>query len=213
MGDGTVTSNGAEATLTVPVFDVGGVLLDWDPRHLYRSVFASEAAMDDFLGRVCTMEWNRQMDAGKPFRQAVTERSAAFPEWDREIRAFDERWQEMVAGPITGTVDCLRTLKARGHPLYAISNFSAEKFALEMKRWDFLSLFDGIVLSANIGILKPDAGIYAHFCSTYAIKPEGCLFIDDRAENVAAAEAFGMAGHRFETAERLADHLRQLRLL
>lgn len=199
--------------VSVPVFDVGGVLLDWDPRHLYRSIFATNTEVEDFLGQVCLLDWNRQMDEGKPFRQAVAERISAFPEWESAIRAFDERWQEMVAGPIAGTVACLQALKAEGHAVYAISNFSAEKFALERQRWDFLALFDGIVLSAEIGVLKPDPGIYEHFLQIYQVPAQSCLFIDDRPENVAAAEALGMVGHLFETPDALREDLERVGLL
>jgi len=197
----------------IPVFDVGGVLLDWDPRHLYRKIFADEAAMEAFLATVCPPSWNRELDAGVPFGDAVAARIAAFPEWEPEIRAYDTRWQEMVAGPIPGTVRCLRALKAAGHPLYAISNFSAEKFALERQRWDFLSLLEGVVLSADIGILKPAADIYRHFCRTYGVVPDRCLFIDDKAENVTGAEAIGMHGHHFHSPQRLEDNLRARGLL
>ena len=197
----------------IPVFDVGGVLLDWDPRHLYRSVFASAAEMEAFLTDICPLSWNRTMDAGRPFRDAVAERIAAFPEWEAAIRAYDERWQEMVAGPIDGTVDCLRALKRRGHRVFAISNFSAEKFALERQRWDFLRLFDGVVLSAEIGILKPDTGIYAHFLRTFRLEPGACLFIDDVIENIIGAESAGMNGYHFRTSDSLRVELKRLQLL
>lgn len=129
--------------------------------------------MEAFLATVCTSAWNSMLDAGVSFAAAVAERIAAFPEWEAEIRAYDERWQDMVAGPIPGPVACLRSLKAAGYPVFAISNFSAEELALERRRRDFLMLFDGVVLSADIGILKPDAGIDRHFCRTYGRSAAG----------------------------------------
>jgi 2-haloacid dehalogenase len=202
-----VSPSKPERRRPIPVFDVGGVLLDWDPRHLYRKVFADEAAVEDFLARVCPPSWNRLLDAGVPFAEAVAARAAAFPDHEAAIRAYDERWQEMVAGPIPGAVACLRSLKSAGCALYAISNFSAEKFSLEQRRWDFLNLFDGVVLSADIGILKPDAGIYRYFCRTHGLEPGDCLFIDDRIENVAGARACGMAAHHYRSPEELENAL------
>jgi 2-haloacid dehalogenase len=187
----------------IPVFDVGGVLLDWNPRHLYRKLFDNEAEMERFLATVCTPSWNLEMDGGKPFATGVAELSARFPERARLIRAFHERWQEMVPRAIDGTVTILRDLKRRGHALYAITNFSAEKFALERRRWSFLKLFDGVVVSGEVGVVKPDPAIYRRLLDDYGLDPASCLFIDDSPANVAGAQAVGMRGHRFTDPEIL----------
>jgi len=187
----------------IPVFDVGGVLIDWNPRHLYRKLFDDEAEMETFLATVCTPSWNLEMDGGKPFATGVAELSARFPDRAGLIRAFHERWQEMVPRAIDGTVTILRDLKRSGHALYAITNFSAEKFALERRRWSFLKWFDGLVVSGEIGAVKPDPAIYRRLLEDYRLDPAACLFIDDSPANVAGAMAVGMRGHRFTDPEAL----------
>lgn len=179
------------------VFDIGGVLLDWDPRHLYRKLFADEAAREWFLTHVCTPDWNREQDRGRPWSEAVAGLTRAFPEWSAEIAAFDTRWSETVAGPIEGSVDILRRLHADGAPLYAITNFSAEKFELARARFDFLSLFRGVIVSAEEKLLKPDPAIYQMLLSRYGLAAARCLFIDDVQHNVDAARAIGMQAARF----------------
>lgn len=197
----------------VPVFDIGGVLLDWNPRHLYRKLFADEAAMERFLATVCTPLWNLSLDAGKPFAQGVAELVARFPEQAELIRAFDERWQEMVPRAFDDTVALLGELRARGRRLYAITNFSAEKLALERQRWPFLSWFDGMVVSGEVGLVKPGAAIYRCLLSGYGLAAGDCLYIDDAEINVAGARAVGMHAVRFETAARLRAELEAAGLL
>lgn len=188
---------------TIPVFDIGGVLLDWNPRHLYRKLFNDTAAMETFLATVCTPAWNLQMDAGKPFAAGVNELSARFPTQAGLIRAYHERWQEMVPRAIDGSVTILRDLKRRGHAVFAITNFSTEKFALERRRWPFLKLFDGIVVSGEIGAVKPDRAIYRRLIEDHRLDPAACLFIDDSPANVDGAVAAGMQGHHFTSPEAL----------
>ena len=179
------------------VFDIGGVLLDWDPRHLYRKLFADEAAREWFLAHVCTPDWNREQDRGRPWAEAVAGLAQAFPEWRAEIAAYDARWSETVAGPIEGSVDILRRLHADGAPLYAITNFSAEKFKLAQARFDFLSLWRGVIVSGEERLLKPDPAIYQLLLSRYGLAAARCLFIDDVQHNVDAARAIGMQAVRF----------------
>ncbi len=187
----------------VPVFDVGGVLLDWNPRHLYRKIFDDESAMETFLATVCTPAWNVQMDAGKTFDEGVAELVALHPEHESLIRAYHERWQEMIPRAVEGTVALLTELRARHPAIYAITNFSAEKFALEQARWPFLTWFDGIVVSAHERVIKPDPEIYRRLLDRYGLEAGGCLFIDDSPANVEAARAVGMQAVPFTSPDAL----------
>jgi len=195
------------------IFDVGGVLIDWNPRHLYRKLFGGDdAAMERFLADVCTMDWNLRQDAGRPFAEAVADLAALHPEHAALIEAYDSRWEEMVPGPVPGSEAIVRALKARGVPLYALTNFSREKFALTRARFAVLALFDGIVVSAEIGLVKPDPAIYHHLLDCFGLAAGDCVFIDDNAQNVAAAAALGMTAIRFTSAEALARDLAGLGL-
>ncbi|MFO1153300.1 MAG: HAD family phosphatase [Rhodospirillales bacterium] len=191
----------------VVVFDIGGVLIDWDPRHLYRKLIADAAAMEDFLERVCTPAWNLALDRGRPFALGVDELQRQYPHLGSLIAAYDQRWDEMVAGIHGETVDLLRALAAAGVPLYAITNFSVEKFALVVARYDFFQLFKGIVVSGALGVVKPDPAIFRAFVETYRLTAGDCLFIDDSPQNVAGARAFGMAAVHYTSAADLARQL------
>lgn len=196
------------------VFDIGNVLVQWDPRHLYRGVFdGDEALMEHFLANVCTPAWNLEQDRGRPWDEAVRLLTAEFPDCAELIRAYHERWMEMVPDAVAGTPDILLELKDRGTPLYAITNFSVEKFALTTARFDFLNVFDGIVVSGDVRLVKPDAAIYHALFDGYGLAPADCLFIDDSAANVEAARAVGMTAHHFTDAERLRADLVGLGLL
>ncbi len=182
---------------TIPVFDVGNVLIRWDSRALYRKLIADEQEREDFLTRICPGDWNLEMDGGKPFAQGIAERVALFPDQAHLIRAFDERWLETLDGAIEGSVAILEELRAKGIPTYAITNFSAEKFAEASRIFPFLTQFDGIVVSAHERLLKPDRRIYELLCSRHRLVPADCLFIDDNPPNVEGARAVGMRGHHF----------------
>lgn len=129
------------------IFDFGGVLIDWDPHHLYDPYFGDRARADWFLQNICTMEWNTQMDGGKPFAEGIAELSARFPEWSKEIAMFHSQWTKMVGGPIPGMLELVRELKAAGHRLYGLSNWSAETFPLICGDYPVLKLLDGMVVS------------------------------------------------------------------
>jgi HAD superfamily hydrolase (TIGR01509 family) len=186
--------HGKEGALTprVIVFDIGNVLLDWDPRHLYRRIFSDAERMEWFLENVCHQTWNREQDRGRAWADAVAERIAVHPDWEDEIRAFDARWHETVAGEIEVNVRLLESLKAAGWPLYSITNFSREKFAECLVRHPFMGLFDGIVVSAHDGLMKPEPAIYRVLLDRYHLKAAECLLIDDVLENCEGAEAVGM---------------------
>lgn len=194
---------------TIPVFDIGNVLLDWDPRHLYRKIFADPERMEWFLREVCTADWNLEQDRGRPFADAVAERIALYPDFAEEIRAFDVRWLETVNGTHAGCVAMLDRLRQGGIQTYAITNFSAEKFADAVGAFPFLGGFDGIIVSADEKLLKPDAAIYRLLLDRYGLAAADCLFIDDRLVNVEAACAVGMHGHHFQDEDGLARELRR----
>lgn len=198
---------------TVPVFDIGGVLLDWNPRHLYRTLFDDEAAMETFLATVCTSEWNRRMDGGMSFAEGIAELLDRFPDQADLITAYRDRWIEMIPATLGDTVAILEQLKSAGHPLYAITNFAAETFAWTRQRWDFLAWFDDIVVSGEIKELKPEPAIYRTLIGRNGLAAEDCLFIDDVQENVDGAITIGMNAVRFEDAATLRSDLRKHGLL
>lgn len=203
-----------DALIDTVVFDLGGVLIDWNPRHLYRKLFpGDEAGMEDFLATVCTQEWNSRQDAGRSFADGVTELTARHPEHAVLIAAYDTRWEEMIGGAIDGTVDLLRALRGRGVALYALTNWSRDKFPVAHRRFDFLGWFEGIVNSGEEGVIKPDPAIFRLLVDRHGITPEATLFIDDAAANVDAARALGFHAVRFESPGALGDELVRLGLL
>lgn len=203
-----------DARVRAIVFDLGGVLIDWNPRHLYRKLFdGDDAAMEAFLSEICTQAWNEEQDGGRPFADAVALLAARHPEHAELIRAYDERWEEMLAGPIEGTVAVLAALRNRGVPLYALTNWSAEKFPIARRRFDFLAWFEDIVVSGEIGLKKPDPQIFRHLFDRHGLSPAETLFIDDSERNVTAAAELGMPALRFRSPEALRLDLAALGLL
>jgi 2-haloacid dehalogenase len=197
----------------VVVFDLGGVLIDWNPRHLYRKIFADALEMERFLGEVCTQEWNEEQDAGRPFAEAVALLQARHPAEAERIAAFDRRWDEMIKGPIDETVAVLEELHAVGTPLYALTNWSAEKFPVAQRRFSFLERFRGILVSGEVGLKKPDPRIFRALSERFGIAPARAVFIDDSPKNVAAAAAEGFHALHFTGAAALRRDLRQLGFL
>jgi 2-haloacid dehalogenase len=198
------------------IFDLGGVLINWDPRHLYRRLFAGDdAAMERFLAEVCTPDWNHGLDAGRPFAEAVAELVARHPRERARIEAYRHRWLEMVAGPIQPTVALLAELDAAGVPLWALTNWSAETFALVRPdpAYRFLDRFRRIFVSGELRLVKPDPAIFCHLLDAIGAAPGECLFVDDAERNVAAAAELGLCAHRFTDAGRLRVELAGLGLL
>ncbi len=196
------------------VFDLGGVLIDWDPRHLYRKLFAGdEAAMESFLATVCTPAWNARQDAGRPFVEGVAGLVRDHPEERERIVAFHERWPETLGGAIEGTVSILHELRERGVPIYALSNWSAETFPVAQERFPFLGVFDGIVVSGEEHIAKPDPRLFEVLFERYSLDPRSAIFIDDLEPNLAVAAELGMRGLRFTTPLALREDLVALGLL
>lgn len=196
------------------VFDLGGVLVDWNPRHLYRKLFpGDESGMEHFLAEVCTPAWNEAQDAGRPFAEGIAELQEQHPEHASEIAAYWERWDEMCPGAISGGPELLHQVKATGRPVYALSNWSAETWPRVQHRFSFLESFDGIVISGRVGLKKPDPQIYRHLLRAYALEPAETLFIDDSPGNVEGARAVGLQALHFESAPQLRLELRRLAVL
>jgi 2-haloacid dehalogenase len=194
------------------IFDLGGVLVDWDPRYLYRTLLPSEEAIEQFLAKVCTPEWNAAQDSGRSWSDAVAELTGRFPEHAELIRAYDERWWETIGGEISGTVEVLRSLRHGGVRLYALTNWSAEKFDLTYPRFEWLAWFAGIVVSGKEGVVKPDRRIFRILFERYDIEPADAVYIDDVSRNVATAAALGLRGLHFTSSEQLRDDLATLGL-
>ena len=195
------------------VFDLGGVLIDWDRRHLYRKLFGTEEEMETFLATICTMEWNDQLDRGRPFAEAVAELSAQHPDHAELIDAYHSRWIEMVAGVMDDTVAVATELHDRGVPVYALSNWSHETFQLVRHEFPFLDRFDGVLLSGEVGVTKPDRRIFAELCRRFELDAANTVFIDDLQANVDGARAAGLQALLFESATTLREDLTRLGLL
>jgi 2-haloacid dehalogenase len=195
------------------VFDIGNVLVHWDPRALYRKIFASEDEVEWFIANVCNSDWNLEQDRGRSFTEAVREATARFPEHADAIAAYDLRWHETVPGPIDGTVGILEELRRRGTPLYAITNFNQDKFRETVERFTFLRTFRDIVVSGDERLLKPDPAIYRVLLERNGIDAAACVFIDDSEKNVRGAEAVGMKAIHFTTPQALRADLAGMGLL
>jgi 2-haloacid dehalogenase len=199
---------------SVAIFDLGGVLLQWDPRHLYRKVFAgNEAAVEDFLANVCTVDWNEAQDAGRSFAAATEALMPVHADKRALIEAWAARFDEMVPGAIDGTVAVLRDLKERNVPIYAISNWSSETFPSMLERFEFLTWFRDIVISGSEGVIKPDPRIFRALLERNAIEPASAVFIDDDPRNAAAASALGLHGIHFRGPDDLRRELAAVGIL
>ena len=181
----------------IVVFDIGNVLVRWDRRYLYRKVFDDDERMERFLVTALGMDFVSHTDVAEDFAAAVAARAKSFPEFANEIRMFHERWVETLGEPIEENVALLRRLRASGKPVYALSNFARETFALAERHHDFLSEFDDRVISGHVGVVKPDPRIYQILFERVGRPPSELLFIDDSAANVRAAEALGMPAIHF----------------
>jgi len=198
--------------ITSVVFDIGGVLIDWNPRHLFRKVFDNEEEMEWFLSNICTYEWNVQQDGGKLFSMATAELSAKYPEYSDKIGIYYDRWTEMLNGEIEGTVKLFRELKSIGMPLYALSNWSHEGFPVAYERYDFMKEFDGLVISGYEKLLKPDHAIYRVLIDRYIINPAESVYIDDIKPNADAATELGFYAIHFQSPDQLRQELKSIGL-
>ena len=190
------------------IFDLGAVLIDWNPRYLYRKIFQSEEAMEYFLNNICTSHWNEEQDGGREIKEAEALLLAQYPEYRHEILAYYDRWTEMLGGDIPGTVAIFGKLRERrSHGIYALTNWSAETWPKAVERFEFLSWFDGILVSGQEKMKKPDPAIYRAICNKYGLEAETSLFIDDNHRNIAAAQNLGLQTIHFTTPESLAEEL------
>jgi 2-haloacid dehalogenase len=202
------------AAIEAVVFDLGGVLIDWNPRHLYRRLFdGDEAAMERFLIEICSPAWNARQDSGRSWHDAVETLVRLHPEHRELIVAYDERWPEMLGGPIEGTVDILADVRRAGLRLAALSNWSAEKFPIARRRYDFLGWFEAVVVSGEVGVAKPDPRIYRHLLRRTGFDPARTLFVDDVEANLTVAADFGLQTHLFRDPATLRAELQRLALL
>jgi 2-haloacid dehalogenase len=185
------------------VFDLGGVLIDWDPRYLYRKLLADEAAVEEFLATVCTPAWNAEQDRGRPFAEGVAELVARHPDQAAAIAAYHERWAEMLGGEIPGTVELLAELRAAGMPTYALTNWSAETFGVARERFAFLDWFCGVLVSGEERLIKPDPRFFRLLADRFGVAPETSFYVDDSEANVAAARRLGFDAVPFTGPEQL----------
>ena len=200
--------------ITAVVFDLGGVLMDWNPRHLYRKLFdGNHPAMEEFLTTICTPEWIGQQDKGLPVADAVAQLARRFTDHAPMIEAYDKRWQEILAGPIEESVSVLADLREQSVPLFGLTNLPSEKFPTLRESLDFLDWFEGVVVSGAIGVAKPDPEIYVHLLETYVLAPETTLYIDDVFENVEGAKALGLFALQFVSPAKLRSDLTELALI
>lgn len=196
------------------IFDLGNVLVDWSPMHVYRDYFDSDEKRDYFLKNICTPEWNEMQDEGRSIVDATLELVEKYPEWEQAIRDFYGRWTEMLKGPIPGSVEILRELKESGKfRIYALTNWQAGLFDIALVRYHFLHWFNGRVVSGEEKMRKPFPAFYQRLLDRYRVNPAEALFIDDSLRNVEAAEALGIRSIHFKGAEKLRKELEMLNLL
>jgi 2-haloacid dehalogenase len=194
------------------VFDLGGVLIDWDPRYVYRPLFDDPADMEEFLGSVCTPDWHRAHDLGADIRQSCEQLARRYPEHRDMIMVWAERGEQMAAGQFDDTVQVLGNVKAAGVRCYALSNMEPDAFRVRRARFPFMDWFDAYVISGLEGVAKPDRRIFEILLRRHGLRPQACVFIDDQARNVAAARELGLVGLHFSSAARLRQDLSDLGL-
>lgn len=201
----------AKKPIETIIFDLGGVLIDWDPRYVYRTIFDTEEEITSFLENICRYEWNVLQDAGRPLAEATEILVAEHPEWEKEIRAYYGRWPEMLGGVVEETVEILEALKASGrYRLLALTNWSGETFPIAHARYDFFRHFEGVVVSGVEKVIKPDPQIYRILLDRYGVNPDTSVFIDDSLKNVKGAENVGIHGIHFQSPMQLREDLADL---
>ena len=196
------------------LFDLGAVLVDWNPRYLYRSLFnGDEKAMEHFLANIVPGWWNHDIDAGKTFDQAVAERVAVHPDHAGMIALWRDEWEKMLSGEIAGSVAILGELRNKGYKLHALTNWSAETFPIARRRFEFLEWFEHIVVSGEVGLAKPDPRIFELTIERCRLVPSRTVFIDDSLKNVEAGRNAGLHGLHFRDPDQLRADLNKLGLL
>jgi len=201
------------SSINVIIFDFGGVLLNWDPHKLYNRFFDQPGQIDKFLAEINFSSWNAEQDRGRPFIEGVAELSSQFPQYADLIRAYYDYFEDTIIGPITGTVEILYKLKQAGYPLYGLSNWSAETYPRVRHQYDFFNLFDRIILSGNVNLIKPDPAIFNLTLKRINRRAGECLLIDDSEVNINTAKRLGFATIHFKSPQQLQTELHQLNLL
>ncbi|WP_299285509.1 HAD family phosphatase [uncultured Mucilaginibacter sp.] len=196
------------------IFDLGNVLINWDPKLLYNKLFDSEEKTNHFLENICTLTWNEEQDAGRSLEAGTKALIEEFPQHKTEIEAYYGRWEEMLDGAIEGSVEIFKKLRATGkYKFYALTNWSSELFPIALRQFDFLNWFDGIVVSGDEGIRKPEAAFFQILFDRYQVNPADAVFIDDNLRNVEAARELSIQSIRFTSAEELEKALKDLNVL
>ncbi len=192
------------------IFDFGGVLINWDPNHVYRQYFSNEAEITQFYTETAIFELNKDLDKGLAFDTGLQKLAEQFPHYQEPIFFWRDRWTDMIRGPIFETVAILKQLYGQGYPLYGLTNWSAETFPYVLNKYEFFKYFKDIVVSGKEGVIKPDLDIFHILLERNNLIPEDCIFIDDNLHNLNTAKAIGMATIHFQSAENLSEHLQAL---
>lgn len=196
------------------IFDLGGVLIDWNPAYLFDKMFEEEEKKQHFFQNICTSDWNEEQDAGRPIKEATELLVQQHPEWKEHIEAYYGRWTEMLGGPIDGTVEIFRQLKEQNkYRFYALTNWSAELFPIALERYQFLHWFDGRVVSGEEKMRKPFPQFYQLLLNRFGLKPSEVLFIDDNLRNIKAAEQIGIPSIHFTNPAQLQQQLQHYKVL
>lgn len=183
---------GEKVMIDTIVFDLGGVLIDWNPRYVYQKIFNTTEAVEYFLNQICTTEWNELQDAGRTLSDATKLLQVAHPHYFTEIQIYYDKWEDMLGGVIQTTVDLLQDLHdSKNYKIYALTNWSAETFPIALTKFKFLSLFEGILVSGEERLKKPDPAIFQLLIDRYDLIPDKTLFIDDNAKNIITAQNLG----------------------
>jgi len=190
------------------VFDLGGVLIDWNPDYVYSKVFDSKQQMQWFYENICTPDWNEEQDAGRPLAEATELLVARFPEHEKQIRIYYDRWVEMLGGPISGTVEILRELKTDpALKTYALTNWSHETFPVALQKYDFLHWFNGRLVSGEEKTRKPFPDIYEKLVRRFDIHPEHSIYVDDNLRNLPPARDLGFTTIQFQSPAQFRNEL------
>ncbi len=194
------------------IFDLGGVLIRWDPNTVYKKYFANDLVkMKRFYQETSIQKLNEEMDRGRPFQEALTELSGKFPQYHEPIHLWKIQWLEMVGGPIEDSVKILESLHIQGYPLYALTNWAKETFFPHIRHgndYRFLNYFEDIVVSGVEGVIKPDPEIYKILLQRNKLDPKNCIYIDDNLNNLVSAQNLGMSTIEFTSPEQLISELR-----
>ena len=204
----------AQTMINTIIFDLGAVLIDWNPHYMYRTIFTDEEEMKNFLANVATSDWNEEQDAGRSLREGTELLVQQFPQHEANIRAFYSRWHEMLGDAFGTRLEIFKRLKETGkYKIYALTNWSAETFPVAFERYEFLKWFDGIVVSGAEKMRKPTPEFYQLLLDRYHVKAEEALFIDDNKRNVLAAEKMGIKSIHFTSADQLKNELSRLAII